>query len=97
MFKIPVKTVNMTAFPDHGWRFGRAISAFYITIDDTKAIYETGSSSDENDSSSIETDSSSVENDSSSNENDSTEFDEAVEDNTAQDGTCCTKRCCCII
>ena len=83
MFNIPVQTVNMTAFPDHGWRFGRAISAFYITIDDTKAIYETGSSSDENDS--------------SSNENDSTEFDEAVEDNTAQDGTCCTKRCCSIV
>ena len=102
MFKIPVKTVNMTAFPDHGWRFGRAISAFYITIDDTNAIDETyiigtDSSSDENDSSSIETDSSSVENDSSSNENDSTEFDEAVEDNTAQDGTCCTKRCCSIV
>ena len=41
MFKIPLKTVNMTAFPDHGWRFGRAISAFYITIDDTNAIHET--------------------------------------------------------
>ena len=41
MFKIPVKTVNLTDFPDHGWRFGRAISAFYITIDDTNAIYET--------------------------------------------------------
>ena len=63
MFEIPVKTVNMTAFPVHGWRFGRAISAFYITIDDTNAIYEkyfieSDSSSDENDSSSIETDSS---------------------------------------
>ena len=41
MFKIPVKTVNMKAFPDHGWRFGRTILAFYITIDDTNAIYET--------------------------------------------------------
>jgi len=81
MFKIPVKTVNMTAFPDHGWRFGRKISAFYVTIDDTNAIYETYF----------------IENDSSSNENDSTEFDEAVEDNTAQDGTCCTKRCCSIV
>ena len=60
MFKIPVKTVNMKAFPDHGWRFGRTILAFYITIDDTNAIYETyaietDSSSDENDSSYIET------------------------------------------
>ena len=41
MFKIPVKPVNMKAFPDHGWRFGRTILAFYITIDDTDAIYET--------------------------------------------------------
>ena len=39
MFKIPLKPVKMTAFPDHGWRFGRAITAFYITIDDTNAIY----------------------------------------------------------
>ena len=76
MFKIPVKPVNMKAFPDHGLRFGRAISAFYITIDDTNAIYETyvienDSSSDENDSSSDENDSSSDENNSSSDENDS--------------------------
>jgi len=41
MFKIPAQVVNMKAFPDHGWRFGRAIAAFYITIDDTNAIYET--------------------------------------------------------
>ena len=26
--------MNMTAFPDHGWRFGKP-KAFYITIDDT--------------------------------------------------------------
>ena len=41
MFKIPVQAVNMKAFPDHGWRFGSTILAFYITIDDTNAIYET--------------------------------------------------------
>ena len=41
MFKIPVKPVNMKAFPDHGWRFGKTILAFYITIDDINAIYET--------------------------------------------------------
>ena len=41
MFKIPIKPVNMTYFPDHGWRFGKNILAFYITIDDTNAIYET--------------------------------------------------------
>ena len=33
MFKIPLKMVNMKAFPDHGWRFAN-LSAFYITIDD---------------------------------------------------------------
>ena len=55
----------MKAFPDHGWRFGSTILAFYITIDDTNAIYETYF---------IETDSSSDENDSSS--DDSTEYDE---------------------
>ena len=27
----------MTAFPDHGWRFGIP-KAFYLTIDDTKAM-----------------------------------------------------------
>ena len=51
MFKIPLQFVNLTVFPDHGWRFG-LFKAFYITIDDTKAIYETysiatGSSDDE--------------------------------------------------
>ena len=34
MFKIPFQFVNMTAFSDHGWRFGKP-KAFYITIDDT--------------------------------------------------------------
>ena len=33
MFKIPLKPVKMTAFPDHGWRFGRAITAFYTSPD----------------------------------------------------------------
>ena len=33
MFKIPLKMVNMKAFPDHGWRFANP-RAFYITIDD---------------------------------------------------------------
>ena len=109
MFKIPVKMLNMKAFPDdHGWRFGSAISAFYITIDDTNAIYETyfietdfssnenDSSSDENDSSSDKNDSSSDENDSSSDENDSSTDDETVEDNSTQDGKC-IKRCCSIV
>ena len=32
--------MNMTVFTDHGWRFG-VPKAFYITIDDTNAIYET--------------------------------------------------------
>ena len=40
MFKIPLQFVNYTVFPDHGWRFGM-FKAFYITIDDTNAIYET--------------------------------------------------------
>ena len=40
MFKIPFQFMNMTAFPDHGIRFGQP-KAFYITIDDTNAIYET--------------------------------------------------------
>ena len=66
----------MTDFPDHGWRFGKAISAFYITIDDTNAIYETYF---------IETDSGSDENDPSS--DDPTEYDETVENDTAQDDT----------
>ena len=30
----------MKAFSDHGWRFGRAISAFYIAIDDPNATKE---------------------------------------------------------
>ena len=34
MFKIPLQFVNLTVFPDHGWRFGM-FKAFYITIDDT--------------------------------------------------------------
>ena len=33
MFKIPFQFVNMTAFSDHGWRFGKP-KAFYIIIDD---------------------------------------------------------------
>ena len=40
MFKIPLQFMNMTAFPDHSWRFGQP-KAFYITIDDTNAIDET--------------------------------------------------------
>ena len=40
MFKIPFQFMNMTVFTDHGWRFGLP-KAFYITIDDTNAIYET--------------------------------------------------------
>ena len=32
MFKIPLRMVNINAFPDHGWRFGNP-KAFYITID----------------------------------------------------------------
>ena len=34
MFKIPLKMVNMKAFPDHGWRFGNP-KAFYISIDES--------------------------------------------------------------
>ena len=30
--------MNITDFPDHGWRFGIP-KAFYLTIDDTNAIY----------------------------------------------------------
>ena len=46
MLKIPLKSVNMTTFPDHGWRFGIP-KAFYITTDDTNAIYKTQSSDDD--------------------------------------------------
>ena len=54
MFKIPFQLMNLTAFPDHGWRFGMP-KAFYISIDDTNAIYEiysiaTDSSDDESES-----------------------------------------------
>ena len=42
MFEIPFQSVNMTTFPDPGLdrRFGKP-KAFYITIDDTNAFYET--------------------------------------------------------
>ena len=40
MLKIPLKMVNMAAFPDHGLRFLK-ILAFYITVDDTNAVNET--------------------------------------------------------
>ena len=46
MLKIPLKWVNMTAFPDHGWRFGIP-KAFYITTDDTNAIYKIQSGADD--------------------------------------------------
>ena len=36
MFKIPLSFVNLTVFPDHGWRFGM-FKAFYITFDGTNA------------------------------------------------------------
>ena len=39
MFKIPLQYLNLTVFSDHGWRFGM-LKAFYITIDDSNAIYE---------------------------------------------------------
>ena len=39
MLKIPFQFVNMTAFSDHGWRFGKP-KAFYITIDDQNSWYK---------------------------------------------------------
>ena len=71
MFKIPLKWMNMTDFPNHGWRFGVIIKAFYITMDDTNAIFETysiGTDSSQNSSNSAESDSSSTETDSSTDE-----------------------------
>ena len=44
--KIPLKCVNMRAFADHGWRFGNPLEAFYITIDDTNAIYTSDDTSE---------------------------------------------------
>ena len=38
MFKIPLKNLNRTVFPDHGLRFGK-LKAFYITINDKDALY----------------------------------------------------------
>ena len=37
----------MTDFTDHGWRLGGKPEAFYITIDETNAIYKTQSSNDD--------------------------------------------------
>ena len=76
--------VNMKAFPDHGWRFGRAISAFYITIDDTNAIYETYF---------IENDSSSDD----STEYDETDEDNTAQGGTCGIKTCCSIVCCSIV
>ena len=38
--------LKKTYFSDHGWRFGNP-EAFYITIDETNAIYKTQSSNDD--------------------------------------------------
>ena len=60
MFKIPIQFMNMTAFPDHCWRFGKP-KAFYISIDDKNAIedkYFISTDSSDDDCSSIETNSS---------------------------------------
>ena len=40
MFKIPLSFQDITVFPEHGLRFGQP-KAFYISIDDKNAIYET--------------------------------------------------------
>ena len=40
MFKIPLSFQDMSVFSEHGWRFGQP-KAFYISIDDKNAIYET--------------------------------------------------------
>ena len=48
MFNIPLLSVNLKAFPDHGWRFGNA-RAFYISIDDSNAVDETSSETDSSD------------------------------------------------
>ena len=73
--------MNLTAFPDHGWRFGKP-KAFYIIIDDTNAIYETYS---------IATDSSDDERDLSEDETDNT--DEFSIYSSEYDEICCC-RCC---
>ena len=39
MLKIPLKTINMSSFPDHGWRFGKNPKAFYVTINDENSLY----------------------------------------------------------
>ena len=39
MLKIPLKPLNMNAFPDHGMRFGRNPRGYYITIDDINSCY----------------------------------------------------------
>ena len=87
MFKIPLSFKDMTVFSEHGWRFGQP-KAFYITMDDKNAIYETyniaidfsdDESSDDDsseDDSSFVTDSSSIETDSSS--DDSNNFDKTL-------------------
>ena len=52
--------MNMTAFPDHCWRFGKP-KAFYISIEDKNAIedkYFIATDSSDDDCSSIETNSS---------------------------------------
>ena len=38
MVKIPLQYINMTAFSDHGWRFGKP-KAFYVTINDENALH----------------------------------------------------------
>ena len=44
---IPLEHLPMTDFTDHGWRLGGKPEAFYITIDETNAIYKTQSSNDD--------------------------------------------------
>ena len=82
MFKIPLSFQDITVFPEHGLRFGQP-KAFYISIDDKNAIYETYN---------IATDSSVDD----SSVHDSSD-DGSNDDDSSNDETCCTKRCCSIV
>ena len=50
MYKIPLYMIGPSYFPDHEWRFGDEIRAFYISIDGTNASMTDFMSDTESDS-----------------------------------------------
>ena len=55
MYKIPLLMIDPSYFPDHEWRFGDEIRAFYISIDGAVTDSVSDSVSDSGDDSKIST------------------------------------------